>query len=65
MPGMVVSVQETIMGPWVCGRVETVFTGRICVHFSNKRECAVEVCVPSNGSDGQQAGGSDGGPGVK
>lgn len=45
-PGMVERIEGALVGPWVCGRMETLVTEVACVHFTNEGKGTVEVGIP-------------------
>jgi hypothetical protein len=49
-PGVIKSIEPTLMIPWVFGRMEALFAWRVCADCPNKRKGTVKVSVPGNGS---------------
>lgn len=56
-PGVIKSVEDTIVGPGERRWVEAVFSGRAGLDFANEGQTAEEVGVPSDRANGEKSSG--------
>lgn len=54
IPGMIESIEPTLMTPGIFRRMETIFAWRVCADCSNEGERTIEVSVPCDGSNREE-----------